>query len=90
VPFEIFKKILVQAVPWQAAALDLRNGRATVLALRQMRYEGALRIATHAMNRAKGSTRDLLLFFWGKKWWWLAPMLLTSLALGTCIQLVRP
>jgi hypothetical protein len=42
VRFETFKKILVQTVPCRAAALDLRNGRATVLALRQMQYEDAL------------------------------------------------
>jgi hypothetical protein len=44
--YETFKKMLVQTVPCQAAALDLRNGRATVLALRQMQYENALRLVT--------------------------------------------
>jgi hypothetical protein len=41
--YETFKKMLVQTVPCQAAALDLRNRRTTVLALRQMQYENALR-----------------------------------------------
>jgi hypothetical protein len=41
--YETFKKMLVQTVPCQAAALDLRNGRTTVLALRQMQFEHALR-----------------------------------------------
>ena len=44
--FEPFKKMLVQTVPCQAATLDLRNGGATVLALRQMQYENALRLMT--------------------------------------------
>jgi len=44
--YETFKKMLVQAVPCQAAALDLCNGRATVLALRPMQYDNALRLVT--------------------------------------------
>jgi S1/P1 Nuclease len=47
--FETFKKILVQTVPCRAAALDLRNRRATVLALRQMQHENAL-----SLRRDKG------------------------------------
>ena len=50
--FETFKKMLVQTVPCQAAALDLRNGRAAVLALRQMRYENAVRLVTRNHIRA--------------------------------------
>jgi hypothetical protein len=43
---ETFKKILVQTVPCQAVALDLRNGRGTVLVLRQMQYENGVRLIT--------------------------------------------
>ena len=46
VRYETFKKTLVQTVLCQAAALDLRNGRATVLALRPMQYDNALRLVT--------------------------------------------
>ena len=44
--------MLVQTVPCQAAALDLRNGRAAVLALRQVRYENAMRVVTRNHIRA--------------------------------------
>ena len=44
--YETLEKMLVQTVPCQAAALDQRNGCATILALRQMRYENALRPTT--------------------------------------------
>jgi hypothetical protein len=40
--YETFKRMLVQTLPCQAAPLDLRNGHATVLALRQMQSENAL------------------------------------------------
>ena len=46
VRYETFKKMLVQTVPCQAAALDLRNGRATVFALRPMQYDNALTLVT--------------------------------------------
>jgi hypothetical protein len=52
--FHTFKRILVQAVPCRAAALDLRDRRATVLALRQMQYENVLRLAGELGNVQKG------------------------------------
>jgi hypothetical protein len=55
VRFETFKKILAQTVPCRAAALDLRNGRATVLALRQMRYENVLRLGRELGKMGKES-----------------------------------
>jgi hypothetical protein len=57
--FETFKKMLVQTVPCQAAALDLRNGRAAVLALRQMRYENAVRLVTRNHIRALQISHEL-------------------------------
>jgi hypothetical protein len=44
--YETIEKILVQAVSCQAVALDLRNGRGTVLVLRQMQYENGVRLIT--------------------------------------------
>jgi hypothetical protein len=57
--FETFTKMLVQTVPCQAAALDLRNGRAAVLALRQMRYENAVRLLTRNHIRALQIAHEL-------------------------------
>jgi hypothetical protein len=74
VRFETFKKILVQTVPCRAAALDLRNGRATVLALRQMQYEDAL--SYESIERIYYAA---VIGLREKKWWCLIPMVLTFL-----------
>ena len=51
--------MLVQTVPCQAAALDLRNGRAAVLALQQMRHENAVRVVTRNHIRALQVAHEL-------------------------------
>ena len=51
--------MLVQTVPCQPAALNLRNGRAAVLALRQIRYENAVRLVTRNHIRALQIAHEL-------------------------------
>jgi hypothetical protein len=65
--------MLVQTVPCQATALDLRNRRPTVLALRQMQYENAFETHDHAyeiyklvvsLRRRTGKRVDHMLIFY--------------------------